>query len=61
MSVTLVRSVLFGSLRLLVAGRSWDLPVARIRGAIDGLRGRLGVGGYAPGTNDPKAVRKTPA
>jgi GT2 family glycosyltransferase len=55
-AVTLVRSAVLGSLRLVLTGHGWSLAAARFRGAIDGFRGHLGVGDYAPATNAAKPL-----
>lgn len=54
--LTLARSVVLGGTRLAVADRRPDLLRARLLGAWDGLRGRLGVRRYSPQTNPPKNV-----
>ncbi len=52
--ITIVRSALLGSLRLLVRPNGRRRAGARIRGAIDGWRGRLGSGPFVPITNPAK-------
>jgi GT2 family glycosyltransferase len=54
---TLTRTLLLGSVLLLLRerSRSMSMSMARWRGAWDGLRGRLGPGRYAPASNPPKA------
>lgn len=52
--VTLIRSVVLGSLRLAVLRRRPDAAWARAVGAVDGLSGRLGRRRYSPETNAPK-------
>ncbi|TBT83129.1 glycosyltransferase [Propioniciclava sinopodophylli] len=54
--LTLLRSVVLGGTRHAVADRRPDLARARLMGAWDGLRGRLGVRRYSPQTNPPKGV-----
>ncbi len=55
--VTLIRSVLLGSLRLAVLRRRPYAAWARAVGAADGLRSQLGRRRYSPETNAPKPPR----
>lgn len=52
--LTLIRSIILGGIRLLIVERQPELLKARLLGAWDGLRGRLGVRRYTPGSNPPK-------
>jgi GT2 family glycosyltransferase len=52
---TLTRSLLVGAPVIATRHRDASLAVARWRGALDGLRGRLGPQSYAPGANPPKS------
>ncbi len=54
LGITLVRSVVLGSLRLAVSGAGARPAGARALGALDGIRQRLGAYRYSPGTNAPK-------
>lgn len=53
-AMTLMRSVILGGLRLGLVGRRPSLFKARLLGAIDGMRGRMGVRRYRPGANPAK-------
>lgn len=57
LAALLTRSVVAGSLRLVVEYRSIDLAIARFRGAQDGLLGRMGVRRYHPSENPTKPGR----
>jgi len=52
--LSVVRSVLLGGLRLALVERRVTLARARVQGAWDAYRGRLGVRRYHPSTNPPK-------
>ena len=54
--VTSLRSVVMGGLRLAVVDQRPPLARARLSGAWDGYRGRLGVRRYSPETNPPKSA-----
>jgi GT2 family glycosyltransferase len=54
LACTLVRALLLGAPRLVLAAHGLDLVRARWRGARDGLSGRLGPGASAPESNPPK-------
>jgi GT2 family glycosyltransferase len=54
LTVTLLRSAVAGAVVIAVRHRQFGLAVARWRGALDGLRGRLGPQSYVPGANPPK-------
>jgi GT2 family glycosyltransferase len=54
--VTVARSTLLGGLRLALLDRQPDLLLARLRGTLDGLTGKLGVHRYSPVANPAKAV-----
>lgn len=56
LAVTLLRSVVAGSVLVSVRGRDAALGLARIRGAWDALRGRMGPAGRAPTANPAKPV-----
>ena len=51
---TVVRSLVGGSLLLLLRDRRPELAAARWRGALDGIRGRMGERGWAPSDNPSK-------
>jgi GT2 family glycosyltransferase len=51
---TLTRVAVLGSLLRLVKDRSVALAVARVRGSLDALRGRLGPSSYTPTSNPAK-------
>jgi GT2 family glycosyltransferase len=54
-TVTVLRSVVSGGLRLAVIDRKPSLARARLLGAWDGSNGRLGARRYTPTTNPPKS------
>jgi len=54
---TICRTAVIGAARLWAETRQPELIRARWRGVGDGIRGRLGPGDFAPGTNPPKPVR----
>lgn len=51
---TIARALVVGAPLIAVRNRDGALALARFRGVIDGLRGRLGPQSYAPGANPPK-------
>ena len=53
---TITRSLLVGAPVIAVRNRQAALAIARFRGVVDGLRGRLGPQSYAPGANPPKSA-----
>ena len=55
-AVTIVRSVLLGSLLLVLQGKPVGLAKARLCGALDALRGDLGARRYFPQQNLPKPL-----
>ncbi|MEO7572235.1 MAG: glycosyltransferase [Acidimicrobiales bacterium] len=54
LATAIVRSTLFGGVRLAVREADWRLATARAAGALDAMRGRMGPNGRAPQTNVAK-------